>query len=173
VHTSGDPSRLVAPVQRLVRELDPALPLTDVQTMSAVLAAATQQQRFTMALMAAFALLALTLAAVGLYGVIAYAVSRRTREIGIRLALGSDARRVRGLVLSEGMRPACLGVALGLVGAALLTRFLRSLLYEVAPLDAATFVLVPLLLLVVAGLAVLVPAARASRLEPVEALRAE
>jgi ABC-type antimicrobial peptide transport system permease subunit len=123
--------------------------------------------------MGAFALLALVLAAVGLYGVIAYAVSRRTREIGIRLALGSDARRIRTMVLSEGMRPAYLGVALGLAGAVLLTRFLRSLLYQVAPIDGATFVVVSLVLLLVAALAVLVPAARASRLEPVEALRAE
>jgi predicted permease len=173
VRTTGDPMAALPPVQRLVHDQDPSLPLTDVQTMSAVLAAATQQQRFTMALMGVFALLALVLAAVGLYGVIAYAVSRRTREIGIRLALGSDARRVRAMVLSEGMRPVYLGLALGLAGAVLLTRFLRSLLYHVAPIDGPTFVLVPLVLLFVAALAVLVPAARASRLEPVEALRAE
>jgi putative ABC transport system permease protein len=173
VRTTGDPMTLLSPIRGLVRNLDPDLPLTDVQTMSAVLAAATQEQRFTMAVMGAFALLALTLAAIGLYGVIAYAVSRRTREIGIRLALGSDARRIRAMVLSEGMRPAYLGVALGLAGALLLTRFLRSLLYQVAPIDGPVFVLVALALLLVAALAVLVPAARASRVEPVEALRAE
>lgn len=173
VRTTGDPMAALPPIRRLVRDLDPNLPLTDVQTMDAVLAAATQQQRFTMALLGAFALLALTLSAIGLYGVIAYAVSRRTREIGIRLALGSDARRIRAMVLSEGMRPAYLGVGLGLAGAALLTRFLRSLLYRVAPIDGATFGLVAVVLLLVAAVAVLVPAARASRLEPVEALRAE
>ena len=173
IRTTGDPLAMVGPVRGIVRDLDPDLPLTEVRPLSAVLAAATQEQRFVMALMGVFALLALALAAVGLYGVIAYAVSRRTREIGIRLALGSDARRVRALVLRQGMRPAYAGVALGLGGAALLTRFLRTLLYGVAPIDGATFLLVPLVLLLVAALAVLVPARRASRVEPVEALRAE
>ncbi|HWZ29457.1 MAG TPA: FtsX-like permease family protein, partial [Gemmatimonadales bacterium] len=112
-------------------------------------------------------------AAVGIYGVISYGVTQRTREIGIRLALGSDARGVRDLVLRQGMRPAYLGAALGLVSAAVLTRFLRTILYQVAPLDWMTFLLVPIALLGVAAAAVLIPAVRASRVAPVEALRME
>jgi len=171
--TIGDPRDITGRVVGLIRGLDPDLPATDIRLLSDVLASATQEQRFTMGLMAVFALLALTLAAVGIYGVISYSVSQRTREIGIRLALGSDVRGVRDLVLRQGMRPAYLGVALGVVGAVVLTRFLRAILYEVAPLDWVTFLLVPLLLLGVAVLAVLIPAVRASRVAPVEALRME
>ena len=138
-----------------------------------VLAAATQEQRFTVALMAGFALLALVLAAVGIYGVIAYSVSQRTREIGVRLALGADIGRVRALVLRQGLAPAGIGVAAGVAAAALLTRYLGSLLYGVAPLDPLTFGTIPLVLLAVAAGSVLIPAVRASRVEPVEALRAE
>lgn len=173
VRTAADPQTVVGPVVGLIRGLDPDLPATDIRPLSEVLSQATQEQRFTMGLMAAFALLALTLAAVGMYGVISYGVSQRTREIGIRLALGSDVRGVRDLVLRQGMRPAYLGVGLGLVASALLTRFLRSVLYHVAPLDWVTFVLVPVLLLGVAACAVLIPAVRASRVAPVEALRME
>lgn len=173
VRTSRDPGALAGPVVGLIRRLDADLPATDIRPLSEVLAAATQEQRFTMGLMAAFALLALVLAAVGIYGVIAYGVSQRTREIGIRLALGSDIRGVRDLVLRQGMGPAYVGVGMGLVGAALLTRFLRSILYQVAPLDWVTFLLVPLVLLGVAVVAVLIPATRASRVAPVEALRME
>lgn len=173
VKTTGDPRDITGQVVGLVRGLDPDLPATDIRLLSDVLASATQEQRFTMGLMAVFALLALTLAAVGIYGVISYSVSQRTREIGIRLALGSDVRGVRDLVLRQGMRPAYLGVALGLGSAVVLTRFLRAILYEVAPLDWVTFGLVPLLLLGVALASVLIPAVRASRVAPVEALRME
>jgi putative ABC transport system permease protein len=173
IRTTGDPRAAVTPVARVVRELDPDLPLTNVQPMSAVLAAATQEQRFTMALMAVFGLLALALAAVGIYGVISYAVSQRTREIGIRLALGSDVRAVRELVLRQGMRLAYVGVGVGVVAAMLMARLLRTLLYGVSPVDWATFTAVPVLLLLVAGAAVLIPAIRASRVAPVEALRAD
>jgi putative ABC transport system permease protein len=173
VRTTGNPEALTGSVLGLVRGLDADLPATDIRPLSDVLASATQEQRFTMGLMAAFALLALALAAVGIYGVISYGVTQRTREIGIRLALGSDARGVRDLVLRQGMRPAYLGAALGLVSAAVLTRFLRTILYQVAPLDWMTFLLVPIALLGVAAAAVLIPAVRASRVAPVEALRME
>jgi ABC-type antimicrobial peptide transport system permease subunit len=141
--------------------------------MDAVLSAATQEQRFTMALMAGFAVLALVLAAVGIYGVISYSVSQRTREIGIRLALGADVAKVRSLVLRQGMAPAVTGIAIGFGLAVLLTRYLRSLLFGVAPLDPLTFATIPVLLLMVAAASVLIPAARASRVAPVEALRGE
>jgi ABC-type antimicrobial peptide transport system permease subunit len=126
-----------------------------------------------MALMAGFALLALVLAAVGIYGVIAYSVSQRTREIGVRLALGADVGRVRALVLRQGLAPAVIGIGAGVAAATVLTRYLGSLLYGVAPLDPVTFGTIPIVLLVVAAGSVLVPAARASRIQPVEALRAE
>ncbi len=173
IRTSADPEALAATVRSMVGKMDPDLPLTQVTTMDAVLATATQEQRFTMALMAGFALLALVLAAVGIYGVISYSVSRRTREIGIRLALGADVGSVRSLVLRQGMAPAVTGIALGLGLAALLTRYLRTLLYGVAPLDPLTFGTIPVLLLTVAAASVLIPAARASRVAPVEALRGE
>jgi predicted permease len=173
VRTSGDPREVTGRVVGLVHGLDADLPATNIRLLSDVLAAATQEQRFTMGLMAVFALLALTLAAVGIYGVISYGVSQRTREIGIRLALGSDVRGVRDLVLRQGMRPAYLGVVLGIAGAVVLTRFLRAILYNVAPLDWVTFLIVPLVLLGVAAVAVLIPAIRASRVAPVEALRME
>jgi len=105
--------------------------------------------------------------------VISYSVSQRTREIGIRLALGADVRGVRALVLRQGMLPAAIGVIGGLVAAAMLTRFLTTLLFGVAPIDGVTFTVIPLLLLLVAAGSVFIPAARASRVEPVEALRAE
>jgi ABC-type antimicrobial peptide transport system permease subunit len=126
-----------------------------------------------MALMAGFAALALLLAAVGIYGVISYAVSQRTREIGIRLALGARSASVLALVMRQGLAPAAGGIAAGLVAAALLTRFLGSVLYGVAPIDGLTFATIPLLLLAIAALSVLIPAARASRVDPNVALRAE
>ena len=118
-------------------------------------------------------MLALVLAAVGIYGVISYSVSQRTREIGIRLALGADVGEVRSLVLRQGMAPAVTGIAIGLGLAIMLTRYLRTLLYGVAPLDPLTFGTIPVLLLMVAVTSVLIPAARASRVAPVEALRGE
>ena len=173
IKTTTDPHSLIAPVRTMVRQMDPDLPLTQVTTMDEVLSAATQEQRFTMALMAGFAALALVLAAVGIYGVISYSVSQRTREIGIRLALGADVSAVRSLVLRQGLMPAVSGIAIGLGLAVMLTRYLRTLLYGVAPLDPLTFGTIPVLLLVVATASVLIPAARASRVAPVEALRGE
>ena len=171
--TSGDPVTVLKPIEGIIKWMDPDLPVTQVQTMGDVLAAATQEQRFTMRLMAGFAGLALLLAAVGIYGVISYSVSQRTREIGIRLALGANQGMVRGLVLRQGLAPVAVGMALGLVAAVALTRFLAKLLYGVAPLDPVTFATIPVLLLGVAAGSVLLPAARASRVQPVEALRSE
>jgi predicted permease len=171
--TAGDARTLAAPIGAIVHAIDADVPLTHVETLGDVLAAATQEQRFTMALMAGFAALALLLAAVGIYGVISYAVSQRTREIGIRLALGARSASVLTLVMRQGLAPAAAGIAAGLVAAALLTRFLGSVLYGVAPVDGPTFLAIPLLLLAVAATSVLLPALRASRVDPNEALRAE
>ncbi len=171
MRTRGDPRAALPAVQRVVHELDPDLALTQVNTLDAVLASATQEQRFTMGVMGLFALLALVLAAVGIYGVMSHSVTQRTREIGIRLALGAEVPSVRRLVLGQGMVPAAIGTGVGLLLAFGLTRFLASLLYGVAPVDAVVFAGIPVLLLLVAAGAVLIPAARASRLDPVEALR--
>lgn len=173
VRASGNPRSLIAPIEQAVRRMDPGLPLTQVATMESVLASATREQRFTTGLMGTFAVLALVLAAVGIFGVISYAVSRRTREIGIRMALGANVVDVRTLVLRQGMAPAVAGIAIGLAAALGLTRFLRSLLYGVAPLDAPTFIAMPAVLLLVAAASVMLPAVRASRVHPVEALREE
>jgi predicted permease len=173
VRTVGDPHQIVAPVQQIVRGMDSNLPLTDVTSMANVLAAATQEQRFTMAVMSAFAALALVLAGVGIYGVISYSVNQRTREIGIRLALGARTGSVRNLVIRQGLVPALAGIGVGLGAAAMLTRFLATMLYGVAPIDALTFTAIPIALLLVAAGSVFLPALRASRIEPLEALRAE
>jgi putative ABC transport system permease protein len=173
VRTRADPLAALGPVDNVIHRIDPNLTLSQVATLGTVLAGATREQRFTMALMSGFATLALALAAIGIYGVISYTVSQRTREIGIRLALGAQPSRVRSLILRQGLAPAVIGVGAGLLAAAGLARFLRSVLYGVAPLDPLTFVTWPLVLLVVAATAVLLPAARASRVEPVEVLRGE
>jgi putative ABC transport system permease protein len=173
IRTSGDPNALIRPVHAAVSRIAPSLPLTQVTTLDAVLASAVREQRFTTTLMSGFALLALVLAAVGIFGVISYTVSQRTREIGIRMALGANEGAVRLLVLRQGMAPAMAGVAIGLGAAFVTTRFLRGLLHGVAPIDAPTFVLMPLLLCVVAAASILIPAVRASRVHPVAALREE
>jgi predicted permease len=173
VRTGSDPQAMLHPIEQLIHGHDPDLTLSQVATMEQVLRSATREQRFTMALMTGFAVLALVLAAVGIYGVISYSVSQRTREIGIRLALGAEPGSVRSLVLRQGMAPAALGVGAGVVAAVGLTRFLGSLLYQVTPLDPLTFLAIPILLLLVAAASVLLPAARAARVEPVEALRGE
>ena len=171
--TTSDPRLLLAPLSTILRQMDPDLPITQVTTLGEVLAVATQEQRFTMVLMAGFALLALVLAAVGIYGVISYAVSQRTREVGIRLALGAERSTVLKLILRQGLTPAIAGIGAGLVIAMLLTRYLGTLLYGVAPLDLVTFTTIPALLFVVATASVCIPAMRASRVAPVEALRTE
>ena len=173
LRTTRDPGALLEPVGRLIHQKDPNLPLAKAATMDQVLDTAVQEQRFSTSLMAGFALLALVLATIGVYAVISYSVSQRTREIGIRLALGADARVVRSLVMRQGMIPVIGGVTLGLLLAAGLSRFLSSLLYGVAPLDPQTFLLIPVLLLGVALCSSLIPAVRATRVDPITALREE
>jgi len=173
VKTAGDPHAPLPAIERLVHARDPNLPLTRVRTMEDVMGAAVKEQRFTTALMAGFAILALVLAAVGVYGVIAFAVSRRTQEIGIRLALGADRGMVRRLVVRQGMAPALAGVAIGLVVAAGVSRLMASVLYAVSPLDPLTFATMPAALALVALAATIIPAQRATRVEPVRALKYE
>jgi putative ABC transport system permease protein len=173
LRTEGNPAALAAPLRAALAELDPDIPLTQVQTMEEALGAWAAERRLTMLVVAGFALLALTLGAVGVYGVMAHLVSQRTREIGIRIALGAVPREILGLVLSQGVRLALLGIGIGLLGAVATTRLLTRLLFEVPPTDTATFVGTAGVLALVAIVASLVPAVRAVRTDPVDALRSE
>jgi predicted permease len=171
--TAGDAAALTPAVRRAVAEIDPRVPLTDVRTMSEVVATSMADTSFTMVLLGIAAIVALMLGAVGVYGVIAYVVSQRTREIGIRMALGARSESVQRLVVRQGLSVTVLGVALGLMAALGLTRVMGSLLFGVSTTDPVTFVLVAVVLTVVSLLASYLPARRASRIDPTEALRAE
>ena len=171
--TPGAPSALASQVKDSIRQFDPNLPVADVRTMEDVVGGAMSTPRFTSVLLSIFAVLALTLSAVGIYGVLSYVVSRRTREIGIRVAIGAARGDVLQMVLGSGVSLALAGIALGLVLAFGVTRLLRGLLHGVTPADPATFAAVAGLLTFVAALASLVPAWRASRVDPVVALKSE
>jgi len=173
VRTSGDPAAVQAALARVIRETDPFVPVGRVRAMEEVLRGSLAFQRFVMALLTAFAGLAIVLASVGLYGVIAYLVAQRTHEIGVRMALGARSRDVLRMVLGHGLRLVAIGVVLGLVGALALTRFLAGQLYGVRPTDPLTFIAVTALLALVALAAAWLPAQRAARVDPMIALRAE
>ena len=171
--TDGDPLALVAPVRALLRRLDAGLPLDEVRTLDAVAARALAQPRFTSTLLMLFAGLAFTLALIGLYGVIAFVASRRTHEMGLRIAIGARPGMVTTLMMREGLTFALLGVLLGLPAAALANRLLQSQLYGVSTLDLRTYVAAPLLFIAVAAVASYLPARRAGRVSPLTALRTE
>lgn len=173
VATAGPPLEVLEEVRAAVHSLDPSLAVAEVRTLEDVVSTALASSRFVLVLLAVFALVAFTLALVGIYGVLSYAVSRRTREIGVRMAIGAERGRVVGMVVRQGMVLAVLGVVLG-TGAALgLSRFMESLLYGVAPRDPVTFVGVPVLFVLTALAACVVPAVRAARTDPATALRHE
>jgi predicted permease len=171
VRTTGAPLALAEAVRKTVLEVDPSQPVANLRTMEEAIAGSMAERRFVLQLLGGFAGAALLLAAIGLYGVIAFAVSQRTREIGIRLALGASRRHVVQLVLSSGMKLVLIGIALGGAAALGLTGLLGKLLYGVEPTDPATFAGVALLLLLVSLLASWLPARRAARTDPMEALR--
>jgi len=163
----------VAWIQEVVADLDGDVPLFRLNRIEEAMASEVAPTRFYLSLLGAFALLAMILAAVGLYGVVSYSVGQRTREIGLRVAMGADRDGIVRMVLAQGLRPTLVGMALGLVGALAVVRVLDSVLQGVESTDLLTFVTVPIVLLVVAMTAIFIPARRAARVEPVEALRAE
>jgi predicted permease len=173
VRATGDPMALAGSVRSEVRALDPTLPVANVRPMTDVVSAALATPRLTGFLLGAFAVIALVLAAVGIYGVLAYLVSRRTHEIGIRMAIGADRTQVMGLILGHGMRLTAVGLATGLAGAFALARLMQTVLYDVQPTDPGTYAAVMLVLLAAALVASVLPALRAVRVDPVTALRIE
>jgi predicted permease len=168
-----DPASLAAPVRQAVWSLDPNLPLSEMRPMEDVVARSMARTSFTMLLLVIAAAVALLLGTVGIYGVISYVVSQRTREIGVRMALGARRRDISRMVLREGALLALLGIAIGLAAAYNLTKLILALLYEVSPRDPATFASVPVLLAAVALVASWLPAQRAAAVEPLEAIRYE
>jgi putative ABC transport system permease protein len=173
VRTATQPSSVTAAVRDIVHRIDPNQPIDDVATMTARVESALSGSRFNLVLLSAFAALALVLAAVGIYGVMAYSVSQRRHEIGVRMALGADASAVRGLVLRQGLVVVATALILGTAGAMALTRLMTSLLFGVTPTDPVTFVTMEALLLAVAVAACLVPSLRATRIDPVQELHTE
>jgi putative ABC transport system permease protein len=173
IRTSGDPLLVAAPLRDIVRDLDPAQPLTQVRSYEQVVAGTTGTRRFAAMLLGLFAGSALAMALVGLYGALGVVVSQRQREIGVRIALGARAAAIRRMVVAQGMKPAIGGLVLGLGLSLLAVQALRSLLYEVRTLDPATFAAAALALVICATLACVLPAWRASRVDPAATLRAE
>ena len=173
VRTAGDPASIAADVDRVMKSLDPDLPLDRVRPMTALVDDALAQPRLGLLVMVGFGAAALLLSCVGVYGVFSYAVSQRTREIGIRMALGQDRRSVRNQVLMDGVRLTALSTALGLFVAAAMSRTLATSLYHVRPLDPITFAAMPIVLAAVALLGCYIPARRATRVDPMVALKAD
>jgi putative ABC transport system permease protein len=171
--TSGEPLALTPAVKQVLAELDPGLPLSDVATLDQRVGETLARPRVNAGLLCAFAGVAMLLAAVGIYGVVAFGVVQRTRELGIRMALGAGTSNLLRLVVRQGMRPVIAGVGLGVAGALAGTRLLRGLLFGVGPTDPVTFLIVTVFLLAVALLASYLPARRAARSDPMIALRNE
>jgi putative ABC transport system permease protein len=173
VRSKGDPADLARALRAEVFAIDKNQPVFDVKTLEQRVAKTIAASRSLMLLFSGFAVLALVLASVGIYGIVSYSVSHRTREIGIRMALGARGVDVLRMVLKNGMTLVVAGVAIGVAGALALTRFLTTLLFGVTPTDTTTFIVVSLTLAAVALIACLVPARRATKVDPLEALRNE
>jgi predicted permease len=171
--TAGDPLAISIPIQQQVAALDPALPVSDILTMQQILGKSTATQSFSATLVLAFATLSLLLAAIGLYGVLSYLVAQRNTEIGIRMALGAQRSEVLRLVLFDGLRPVFFGLLIGLAGGSTAASFIRSILYGTSPLDPLVLITMVGCLLLTAVIACALPAIRASKIEPMQALRTE
>jgi ABC-type antimicrobial peptide transport system permease subunit len=173
MRASGDPSSLIAAAKREVWAVNPEQAFYDTASVQGLIDASVVRQRFSTSLMAAFALFALILCATGIYGVLSFTTGQRTREIGVRMALGADASAIRRMVLREGALAIAAGVCLGLAGALVATRFLQTLLFQVRPGDPLTLLTVSALLAGVGLAACYLPARRATRVDPLVALRTD
>ena len=173
VRTQGDPAQFAGTARQVVRDIDPALPAFGIAPLSNVITQSVAQRRFSMLLLGVFAFVAVFLAAVGLYGVVAYAVSQRTQEIGLRMAIGAQRRDVLRLVLGNGMKVALLGVGIGVGAALALSRYIATMLFEIDRFDAPSYATTAAVLLAVSALACYVPARRAMRVDPLVAMRVE
>jgi putative ABC transport system permease protein len=173
VRVSGDPMQMVAAVRGQVWAGDKDLPVSNIETMERLMAKSIAPRRFNLLLLGVFALVGLALAGVGLYGVVSYTVTQRTREIGVRMAMGAQTGDVLRLVIGEGMKLAFIGALLGLGGALALTRLLKTLLFGVSATDPLTFIVIAAALIIVALLACWIPARRAASVDPLVSLRAE
>jgi putative ABC transport system permease protein len=169
----ADPMSLVSAMRSEVFALDKDQPVANIRTMQNVLASSVSRRGFTMTLLAMFAVVALILAVVGIYGVISYSVTQRRHEIGVRLALGAEKMSILKLIIGQGMKLALVGIGVGLAAAVALTRLLSTLLYGISATDLATFLSTPLILIAVAFLASYIPARRATKLDPMIAIRNE
>jgi putative ABC transport system permease protein len=173
IRTQGDAASVANAARNIISTLDPEQPVADVRTMESLIGTSVARARFNTLLLTIFAVVALLLAGVGIYGVMAYSVAQRTHEIGVRMALGARASDVLRLVVRRGMTLALAGVALGVVASFALTRLMETLLFNVSATDPLTFIGIPLLLVLVALLACLIPARRAAKVDPMIALRYE
>jgi putative ABC transport system permease protein len=173
VHTKGDPTNLASAVREAVWSVDPDQPVSEVVNMDGILDREVVQKRVQAVLLGGLAALALTLAGVGIYGVMAYLVTQQNHEIGIRVALGAHSRNILGLILGRGASLTATGVSIGVAAALLVTRLMRSLLFGVSPFDPLTFATVALVLTFVTLAACYIPARRATRVDPMVALRFE
>jgi putative ABC transport system permease protein len=173
LRTTGDPLLLSAAIRSELRQLDPGLTVRSLRSMDQLVSESIAPQRFNLSLLSLFSALGLLLAAVGIYGVMAYNVSQRTHEIGLRMALGAQTHQVLRLVLKQGMRLALIGVVLGLATSLALTRLMKNLLFGVSATDPATLAGVAVVLILAALLACYIPARRATKVDPLIALRYE
>jgi len=173
VRATGDPTAIIDAVRREVAALDPNVAVARVQPLTRLVRDATAEPRLIVLVFGIFASAALVLATIGLYGVVSYTVAQRSREIGVRLALGAPPRGIVRAVLGQGVRLAAVGVALGSIGAYMAAGVLRTILFETEPTDAGTFLAIAAILMGVAAVASLAPARRASRVDPLIALRSE
>jgi predicted permease len=171
--TAGDPTAVAGAIAGAIHEIDPTIPIYDVRTMEDRMSDSMARQRFATIMLGAFAVFALILAVVGVYGVMSHLVTQGTHDIGVRMALGAERSRIVGMVLRQGAELTVAGIVLGLIGAAALTRVMATLLFGVGTHDLVTFSIVPLVLGSVALVAVSIPALRATRVDPVVALREE
>jgi predicted permease len=173
LRTQQNPAELITPVRNAIYEVDRTVPISDMQVMNTFVAQTMTQPRFFATIVNAFASIALLLAAIGIYGVMAYAVRQRTREIGVRVALGANRGNILSLIFGSGVRLILIGAALGIVCAFALGQYLASVLFEVSPRDLSVYVLMPLALVIAGGLATFIPAIQATRLDPLKAIRYE